>query len=203
MGRKSLKIERRAQILDAFEECILKHGVEGSTLQRIADEAGMQRTIIGHYFGTRRALVEDVVARILDRYRKASRRLLAAVPAERRLETAIELLFDTRTTPREDVLYQALFTAAERDPEIQRQLREATAIFVRYYSDLLALSYPAAAPDEIERVSCGLISLSYGGWTLLSIGCDAGVMTHLRVAADSLLATLGDRTDTVGAFAGR
>lgn len=192
MGRKSLKTVRQAQILDAFEESILQYGLEGSTLQRIADRAGVQRTIIGHYFGTRRVLVEDVVDRILVRYRQTSRRLLAAVPVERRLEVAVDQLFDPSATPREDALFRALFGAAERDQEIRRQLREATSTFQRYFADLLMLRYPRASAEEIEQVSCGLISLSYGGWTLLSIGCDTTVLEHLRLAADGLLASLED-----------
>ena len=44
--RPSLAAERTAQILDAFARCIGTHGLEGTSLQRIADEAGVQRFCI-------------------------------------------------------------------------------------------------------------------------------------------------------------
>ena len=43
MARPSVKDERTEAILAAFERCVARHGVEGATLQRTADEAGLAR----------------------------------------------------------------------------------------------------------------------------------------------------------------
>ena len=51
MGRKSLANERREQILDAFAIYLRQHGFEGCTLERVAEIAGVQRSIIRHYIG--------------------------------------------------------------------------------------------------------------------------------------------------------
>ena len=38
MPRPSVKAERTEEILDAFERCVARYGVEGSTLERIAEQ---------------------------------------------------------------------------------------------------------------------------------------------------------------------
>ena len=69
MGRKSLAAARREEILDAFERCVVKYGLEGSSLEQIADEAGMKRSIIRHYIGNRDELVDQLVERAVGNYR--------------------------------------------------------------------------------------------------------------------------------------
>ena len=39
MPRKKLDGERIPQILDAFERCIMKYGIAGTSLNRVAQEA--------------------------------------------------------------------------------------------------------------------------------------------------------------------
>lgn len=190
MGRKSLKDVRSAQILDAFEECILEYGLEKSSFQRIAARAGVQRTLITHYFGTREALVEEVVARILARYAAAGERALAEVPEAEQLEAAVDLLFDLETSPRENTLYQALFWAAETDAKIRRLLNQATEGWIDGYRELLTARFPEASPERIDSTASGLVALSYGGWTLLAVDASPSVMKTLRRAAGDLLAGL-------------
>ena len=48
MGRKSRAEERRELILAAFERCIAHHGID-VPLEQIADEAGVQRSLIRHH----------------------------------------------------------------------------------------------------------------------------------------------------------
>ncbi|MGO2634172.1 MAG: TetR family transcriptional regulator, partial [Galactobacter sp.] len=43
MGRPSVGPQRRAQILDATVECISEFGIVATTLERIAEKAGMSR----------------------------------------------------------------------------------------------------------------------------------------------------------------
>src|SRR5215471_6974743 len=67
MGRPSLADTRRPQILRAFEDCVLKYGLEGSSLERIAQQAGVRRSLIRHYFGNKDELAEALVAGIIER----------------------------------------------------------------------------------------------------------------------------------------
>jgi len=61
MGRKSLAKERRAQILDAFYRCITRDGLQRASIRKIAKEAGVQPSILHHYFKDRDEMVEELV----------------------------------------------------------------------------------------------------------------------------------------------
>jgi AcrR family transcriptional regulator len=65
MGRPSLAESRRAQILDAYEECVLQFGMEASSLEAIADQAGIKRSVVRHYMGNRAELRRAFVERII------------------------------------------------------------------------------------------------------------------------------------------
>ena len=41
MARPIVKDQRRAEILDAFEACVARYGVEGATLAKTAEQAGL------------------------------------------------------------------------------------------------------------------------------------------------------------------
>jgi AcrR family transcriptional regulator len=51
-------------ILDAAVACLGRDGYSATTLQRVADEAGVQKRMVVYYFGSREGLVEAVVRRI-------------------------------------------------------------------------------------------------------------------------------------------
>lgn len=59
MGRPSVAAERREQILDATMTTIAEHGIHGTTLDRIADTAGMSRGHVRHFVGNRDRLLLD------------------------------------------------------------------------------------------------------------------------------------------------
>tara|TARA_Y100001934_G_scaffold271573_1_gene358308 strand:+ start:80 stop:697 length:618 start_codon:yes stop_codon:yes gene_type:complete len=67
MSRPNLSEIRKPQILDAFVVCIGRHGLEGTTLARIAQTAGMKRTILRHYIGNRDNLIQSAAERIVSR----------------------------------------------------------------------------------------------------------------------------------------
>ena len=66
MPRPDLTEQRTAEILDAFERCIVRHGLDGSSLEKIGEEAGMKRPILRHYVGNREALVMALAERVID-----------------------------------------------------------------------------------------------------------------------------------------
>ncbi|MEO1933637.1 MAG: TetR/AcrR family transcriptional regulator [Myxococcales bacterium] len=68
-GSKSRKTrgnndERRRQILDAFLTCIGRNGLERTTVSDVADEAGLQRTLVYHYFKDREILIDSLIQHV-------------------------------------------------------------------------------------------------------------------------------------------
>ncbi|MGH3225487.1 MAG: TetR/AcrR family transcriptional regulator, partial [Streptosporangiaceae bacterium] len=54
---------RREQILDAVTRCVAEYGLEGTTLERVAEASGFSRGHIRHYVGNR----EEMLAKCEDR----------------------------------------------------------------------------------------------------------------------------------------
>lgn len=69
MGRLSLAESRRIEILDAFERSVARYGLQSSSLECVAQEAGMKRSILRHDIGNRDVLVHALAERMAARLR--------------------------------------------------------------------------------------------------------------------------------------
>ncbi len=67
MARPSKAEERKEQILDAFERCVVETGLQGITLERVAKEAELPRSLVRHFVGNRDDMVEAVFERFMRR----------------------------------------------------------------------------------------------------------------------------------------
>ncbi len=67
MARARVDAERRAEILDAFESCVIRRGIDGTTLEDIACEAGKPRALVRYFAGNREALVTQLIDRLFER----------------------------------------------------------------------------------------------------------------------------------------
>lgn len=67
MARPSKVEERREQILDAFERCVVRTGLQGITMDKVAKEAGLPRSLVRHFVGNRDDMVEAVFERFMHR----------------------------------------------------------------------------------------------------------------------------------------
>lgn len=65
--------DRRAAIRDAAVEYVLAHGLGDLSLHRLADELGTSVGMLVHWFGSREALVAEVLAAIRERQRTSIR----------------------------------------------------------------------------------------------------------------------------------
>lgn len=66
-------LDRRTALRDAAVEFVLAHGLGDLSLHRLADELGTSVGMLVHWFGSREALVGEVLAAIRERQRTAIR----------------------------------------------------------------------------------------------------------------------------------
>jgi TetR/AcrR family transcriptional repressor of uid operon len=59
-GRRPVDAERRVRILEAAERAFVRHGFHASTMQHVADEAGMSAGNLYRYFPSKEAIVEGL-----------------------------------------------------------------------------------------------------------------------------------------------
>jgi TetR/AcrR family transcriptional regulator len=95
MSERSAERTRDAErtkeaILAAAEDRFARLGFEGTTLQQIADAAGVARSTPAYFFGSKEALYDTVLARAVARGQEAMARAYAHVDDERTAEDAVE-----------------------------------------------------------------------------------------------------------------
>ncbi len=94
MGRKSKAVERRSQITEAMYRCICKYGLHGSTIKKVAEEAGVQPGLLHHYFKDRSEIIEELIEKLTDEVAaKGEAQLNPKHSSEKQFNTMINFLF--------------------------------------------------------------------------------------------------------------
>ena len=138
MGRPSLAEPRRRQIVDALRATIVKHGLEGASVQRIAKAAGVPAGLIHHYFDSKEALLIATVDQIVDELKAPLKAELDVLDPERALARALDFLFLEIPTERmRSVLFAEIGTAALRRPQLRRRIAALNAEVVAELCALL------------------------------------------------------------------
>ena len=138
MGRPSIKAERTAEILDAYEQCVARFGIDGATLERVAKQAGLARALIRHNVGNRDDLFDALVERFFDVSEQRIRDLIDALPDSGRARALVDVLFDIRHSNDTHVLVaEALIAAAADRPALAGRMKDWVADFVAAIASVL------------------------------------------------------------------
>lgn len=68
MGRKSLKSVRQKEIIKAFYKVAKQEGLENTSVAKVANEMGINTSLILHYFKSKEALLFGLINYILESY---------------------------------------------------------------------------------------------------------------------------------------
>lgn len=191
MGRKSLATERREELLDAFEQCILQYGLEGASLERVAEIAGMTRSIIRHYLGNRDdfidALIERITVQVLDDYNIANN-----LDPQEMIQATLDTMFATERTfnARDKIIIDILMTAKTSYPRAKTMLAEMFEQLISGFAADLRRAYPTATPEACQRVAYAILCLSEMHDSLMLLGMNPRYNADARASAEALLHTL-------------
>jgi AcrR family transcriptional regulator len=105
---------------------VARRGIAGSTFEHVAREAGVSRGLLHYYFGTKEALLVEVVRRDTEhRIARMDEPLANAGSVDELLGILVADLEDSiQNDPGFWVLLFDVFTAGRRNPEIQREVGE-------------------------------------------------------------------------------
>jgi len=123
---RELSGEKAQRIVEAMRSSVARRGIAGSTFEHVAREAGVSRGLLHYYFGTKEALLVEVVRRDTEhRIARLDQPLGEAQSVDQLLEVLVADLQDSiQNDPGFWVLLFDLFTAGRRNPEIQREVGE-------------------------------------------------------------------------------
>ena len=192
MPRRDLTEDRTRQILDAFEACILRYGLESSSLERVAEEAGVKRPLIRHYIGNRDALVLALARRFVDNYRAQVVTMFDQLGESRRVEKLFSALFSDRSGGGAEsvLIFENLILEAAGQPDVRELLSGWTSEFVGMVRDELVRHVPEA--DGHEEVAWGIVSIYYNHVSLRPLGLKRSLLRGSRKAALRLVESLGE-----------
>lgn len=190
VGRPSKAKERGAQILRAARSVVAADGFANTTLSRVAAAAGVQRTLVLHYFGSRDGLMRAFITDAVAAYGDAMLRLDAAEPIKDRVARMFE---PGAYTNRDDlVVWCELVALSAREPVVRERLTELwTQRWLPALERQLADAYPGATSAQIAGTAYALACLFEAHWAFHLQGVDDPERIEQgQRAARALLATL-------------
>ncbi len=166
MGRKSLAKERRAQIVEAFYRCITRDGLQKASTRQVAKEAGVQPSILHHYFKDRDEMIEELVRSIVD---KIAARYLAEISRHKNPETrfnkAIEFFFGPEMINDEHAgFFYDCWAEAKRNEKVRDSFRK---LYLRFREAIIELLIetnmaPGLSSTQMQELASMAIAIQDG-----------------------------------------
>jgi TetR/AcrR family transcriptional repressor of bet genes len=190
MGRPSLAEPRRRQIIDGLRAAIVKHGLAGASVQRIAAKAGLPAGLVHHYFVSKEDLLIATVDQMVEDARSPIKAELDVLDPERALSRGLDFLFMELPADRDrSILFAEIGVAAFRRPQLRRRLAALNAEVIAELTALLdRLSDRARHHDGNVDLATSLVCLLYGADAQLLSDPDAINPRRLRRLAGELVA---------------
>lgn len=193
MARPSVKAERTEEILDAFERCVARFGVEGTSLDRIAEESGLKRSLLRYYIGNRDQLVEALTDRFIDKADTLTGVMIDTLPKDNPAQGIIESFFSSPGDDDSTILVaDALIACSGSYPQVKEKLKNWYDRFVSRTCDVIQSNYPDVAYDRCWVVSVGIISIYFNADTMDPLGLSRRYREASIQAAQLLLRSLED-----------
>ncbi|QMU61529.1 MAG: TetR/AcrR family transcriptional regulator [Gammaproteobacteria bacterium] len=191
MPRPSLKAQRSEEILDAYERCVSRYGVEGATLEKIAEEAQLQRSLLRHNVGNRDDLLYALVDRFIPKTMNDSKLLESYISSKTTPKEFINYLFDESYSDKQSILVaMALIIAAPNYPKIRPRLQKWSEHFTKSIIRTLKQINPKAKPSDYRIVAAGLVGIYFNVESLSPLGSMKTFRSDSKIAAIRLIESI-------------
>lgn len=192
MGRPSLAKQRKAEILDAFGRCVARYGLEGSTLEKIAEEAGMRRSILRHYIGNRDELIEQLAEKVIAEYRQANQEYFKTFGDRDRAKNLVECLLPSQSigSTEQLLVIEGLIGAAPNYPNVRKLVFEYVDELVQLVAEQLKYISPKSTKTRCFETAYALVSISFNQESLQPLQLPPRYLKAARRVARQLIEDL-------------
>ena len=155
-----LHTETEEKIIASAEKLFYQKGKAGTSMQDIADDAGINRTLLNYYFRSKDQLFEAVFRKAMGSFMPSLARLLNAdIPFEEYLSGMIETIINTMLENPQIPIFvlQELSSNPERMPQIMKEMGIDPAKAMKQMEEKGAV--PTVAGMDPRQVILNLISL--------------------------------------------
>ncbi|MBK8804742.1 MAG: TetR/AcrR family transcriptional regulator [Fibrobacteres bacterium] len=192
MGRRSLASERKTLIIEALAAVIREDGYEAATLERVAAQAGVQRTLIRHYFGNRDELIKEALVHITGKYLADYTSAVENLPAAQSIPALIDYLFGGQFNQRmeDDAVIDALIASSNQSDAAKSAVLQMYRTFEDTVSALLERAIPLGSPEGIKDVAYAMVCLAEQHAMMRSLGMGDCREAGLKRTALALIQTV-------------
>jgi AcrR family transcriptional regulator len=193
MARPSLKAERQENIMAAFMRCIAKFGLEASSLDEIAKEADMPRSLVRHFSGNREDLVNQVADFVASEFELIWKQQEQQHSADTSDLWLVDVLFSSNPDDKYQVMlpaFYALLSAAHRYPKVSARMAQCFKLYITDLTLQLKLRHPLASTDDCQQVALGVISIYFAWDSFRCLTIDPLLIKNNKKLITRLLSTL-------------
>jgi TetR/AcrR family transcriptional repressor of bet genes len=152
---------RRPEIIDAAMAVIARHGLSGTTIERVAKVAGMSPGTVVFHFATKDALLAATLAALAGEVDTARRRALEAGDPAAALDALIVASFDPKISdPRKLAVWYAFWGEAKPRAAYMAQVGGLDAA---YHQDLLRLVTRLVADGGYPGIDAEAATYGFAG----------------------------------------
>lgn len=188
MGRPRIDETRREEILNAFERCVIRDGLPKTSLQMVAAEAGLPRSLVRYFVGNRSDMVDLLISRIVDRANETLERV-SKPEGEPTFSETLDFLFDgaflSNTT---NSVVDQLWDLAAADESVRNKLKE---MYLGLRKTLVArMKHEGLGETTAQRTTIAqlFLSLAYGEASFDWLGMKSGKQGAARLLAETVVA---------------
>lgn len=189
MGRPSLAKQRKSEILEAFGRCVARYGLEGSSLEKIAEEAGMKRSILRHYIGNRDELIEELAQKVIGDYEQWMNQCLESLTERTRKSGLIDILLPKTSmgSTEQLMIIENLIGAAPAYPLIRKLVLDYVDGFVDQIANQVQLIAPHLTSKAAWDKAYALVCISFNQESLQPLNLPPKYLRSARTSARQIL----------------
>lgn len=186
------------KLLDAFEEAVVKYGIQAASFSRIADIAGCHRSLLQHHFHSRDQLVLEGLDRVIEIYCARQSALLAPLPKEKHYVALADWLlseYGPEGQLRIGQVIDAYQALANTNSIVAQRLLTLHEHFISGIEEALAVHHPHTKKQQRRKVAFEIVCMCIGRACLDLLGSSQARSQIARRACDVLRATLDNPPD--------
>lgn len=158
-ARQERGVRTEEAILQATMRLLATRGIQGTSLDLLADEVGVAKSSILWHFGSKEELLLRVAERVLDEVARGPVQKILALPSfEERAEASWQFFSDTlRQNPElRRVMLYLIFESVEGRPELRARLQQ----LYRGIREMYETGLRGVVPDPEQRRRLAVISVA-------------------------------------------
>ena len=148
MPRPTIAPQRREEILQAFEACALRKGLDATTLTDVAEEAGLPRSLVRHFVGNRDAMVSGLIERMFSRATQSIEQALSRSESHRQADLVQLILTQSFADPISNKLMVQLWQKGWHDDQLSTQITDVYQRCIEQIHDRLFSNGSQATYDQ-------------------------------------------------------